>query len=115
MKKVGSFTEFLNEENDSNVNESFLIAAGIAILISLGIKGLRKIAHNIALTQNLKPAEFKKLVDEMVVSAKEDSSNADKSMMDKWGKEMMSRYESGEIKNLEDLTKYIDASRSIFV
>jgi hypothetical protein len=116
MKKLGTFNEFINEENESqDLNESFLIAAGIAILISLGIRGLRKITKNIALTQDIKPAEFKKLVDEMVNSAKEDSSNNDKPMMDKWGKEMMNRYESGEIKNLEDLTKYLDSSRSIFI
>lgn len=115
MKKLGTFEEFINEENESqNLNESFLIAAGIAILIALGIKGLRKITHNVALNQDLKPAEFKNLVDEMVSSAKEDSSNNDKSMMDKWGKEMINRYESGEVKNLEDLTQYIDSSRSIF-
>lgn len=115
MKNVRSYADFLNEQKKDNINESFLIAAGIAILVSLGIKGLRKIAHNVAANQELKPAEYKKIVDEIVSSAKEDVSTADKSSIDKWGKEMMSRYESGEIKNLDGLTKYIDSSRSIFL
>jgi hypothetical protein len=102
-------------EESKDVNESFLVVAGIAILVSLGIKGLRKIAHNIAANQELKPDEYKKIVDEIVASAKEDLGPSDKASIDKWGKEMMNRYESGEIKNLDGLTKYIDASRSIFV
>ena len=114
--KLETFEEFINEDNKSaNLNESFLVAAGIAILISLGIKGLRKIAYNVALDKDLKSDEFKKLVNDIVDSAKVDSSNADKPMMDKWGKEMISRYEKGEIKDLDGLTKYIDSSRSIFI
>lgn len=114
MKKVGSFTEFINEENESqNLNESVLMMVGLSILISLGIKGLRKIVHNIALYRNIEPDKFKKVINDIVSGAKENASN-DKSEMDKWGEEMMNRYEKGEIKNLDDLSKYIDSSRSIF-
>jgi hypothetical protein len=112
MKKLGSFDDYLNEKDDS-LNESVLMMVGLSILISLGIKGLRKIVHNIALNRNIEPDKFKKVIDDIVSGAKENVSN-DKSEMDKWGEEMMKRYETGEIKNLDDLSKYIDSSRSIF-
>ncbi len=114
MKKLGSFDEFINEKDDS-LNESFLLAAGIAILIALGIKGLRKITKQFALKQDLKPNEFKKMVDDIVNDAKVDSSNADKPNIDKWGVEMQKLYDKGEIKNLEDLVQYIDSTHNIFV
>ncbi len=102
-----------SNKNESS-NASFLVVVIVSISIALVIKGFRKIVHNIALKQDLKPAEFKKMVDEIVTDAKENSSN-DKSKMDELEQEMLKRYETGEIKNLGDLVKYIDSSRNEFL
>ncbi len=106
---------FIISSNNNEVsNASFLVVVIVSISISLVIKGFRKIAHNIALNQNIEPAKFKKIVDEIVTDAKENSSN-DKSKMDEWEQEILKRYDTGEIKSLGDLVKFIDSSRNEFL
>ncbi len=54
------------------------------------------------------------MVDEIVTDARENSSN-DKAKMDEWEQEILKRYETGEIKSLGDLVKFIDSSRNEFL
>jgi hypothetical protein len=104
--------DFFTNQNECS-KASFLVVVMVSILITLVIKGFKKIVYNIALNRNIEPDKFKEVINDIVSGAKENASN-DKSEMDKWGEEMLKRYETGEIKNLDDLTKYIDSSKKEF-
>jgi hypothetical protein len=115
MKNINNFEEFLNERDTSeDINESFLLIAGLSILITLGIKGLRKIGAHVANTQELDKKELYDIVERIVSDSKDDVSSSDKSSILKWGDSMKASIDKGEIKTLKELGNFIDSTKDLF-